>query len=123
MNILVVEDESIVALALSGMISAAGHRVTSRVASAAAAFESVERDRPDLVLMDIRIEGPLDGIDAALVLRERWGLPVAFTSAFADAATRGRAEKAEPLAFLPKPIVPARMRGFLAEFAASPPPA
>lgn len=102
--VLVVEDERIISLALASMLRTLGHRVAGCVASGEEALASLELLKPDLVLLDIHLEGDLDGIATAQAIRERQGPPVAFTSAYTDAATRERALAVGPLAFLPKPL-------------------
>lgn len=104
LGVLVVEDERIISLALTSLLKGLGHRVVACVPSGEEALRAVEEHRPDLVLMDIRLEGGMDGIDAATAIRRRQGPPVAFTSAYTDEATRARAQEAEPLAFLSKPV-------------------
>jgi CheY-like chemotaxis protein len=102
--VLVVEDERIISMALTSLLRGLGHRVSACVASVEAALAALDDQRPDLVLLDIHLEGELDGIATALAIRERKGPPVAFTSAYTDAETRQRAQALEPLAFLSKPV-------------------
>lgn len=116
--VLVVEDERIISMALSSMLRGLGHRVAGCVASGEAALEALERLKPDLVLLDIHLEGALDGIATAQAIRERQGPPVAFTSAYTDAATRQRALALDPLAFLPKPVAPHDIKKLVAGLAA-----
>jgi CheY-like chemotaxis protein len=113
MTVLIVEDDFLVSLAVSRMIGDLGHVVAARLRSAEAAYAFLERERPDLVLMDIRLDGPTDGIEAATVIRERWGLPFAFLSAFGDRRTLERAKAAMPLAFLDKPVALDSLRSLL----------
>lgn len=103
-SVLVVEDERIISMALTSLLRGLGHQVTACVASGEAALVALEGLRPDLVLLDIHLEGELDGIATAQAIRERKGPPVAFTSAYTDAETRQRAQVLEPLAFLSKPV-------------------
>jgi len=116
--VLVVEDERIISMALTVMLRGLGHRVAGCVASGEAALEALDRLKPDLVLLDIHLEGGLDGIATAQAIRERKGPPVAFTSAYTDTPTRQRAMALEPLAFLPKPIAPHDIKKLVAEMAA-----
>lgn len=116
--VLVVEDERIISMALTAMLRGLGHRVAGCVASGEAALEALERLKPDLVLLDIHLEGDLDGIATAQAILERQGPPVAFTSAYTDAATRQRALALAPLAFLPKPIAPHDIMKLVADMAA-----
>jgi len=116
--VLVVEDERIISMALTAMLRGLGHRVAGCVASGEAALDVLERLKPDLVLLDIHLEGELDGIATALAIRERKGPPVAFTSAYTDAATRQRALALDPLAFLAKPLAPHDIKKLVAEMIA-----
>jgi CheY-like chemotaxis protein len=116
--VLVVEDERIISMALTSMLRGLGHQVAGCVASGEAALEALERLKPDLVLLDIHLEGALDGIATAQAIRERQGPPVAFTSAYSDAATRQRAMALDPLAFLSKPVAPHDIKKLVAGMAA-----
>ena len=104
MDVLIVEDERIISLAASKMVESLGHRVLGRIPSAEEALERLEILRPDIVLMDIHLQGQMDGIEAADMIRKRWKIPLVYTSAFTDADTRRRADATEPLAFLAKPV-------------------
>jgi PAS domain S-box-containing protein len=103
-NILIVEDEQIIAHSIHRSLVRAGYSVAGVAASAAEAFECIERSKPDLVLMDIRIQGDMDGIEAAALVRSRFQLPIIFLTAHADAATLERAKLTEPLGYMVKPI-------------------
>lgn len=117
LTFLVVEDERIISLALELHIRKLGHRVAASVASGEAALEALGLERPDLVLMDIHLEGGLDGIETARLMLERGGPPVAFATAYADVETRTRALAAMPLAFLPKPVGPAELETLVRQLA------
>lgn len=105
-SVLVVEDERIISLALASMLRGLGLRVAACVPSGEAALELLRHHTPDLVLLDIHLEGELDGIATAQAMRERNGPPVAFTTAYTDSETIRRAMALEPLAFLAKPLAP-----------------
>lgn len=90
-GILIVEDEALVALGMSVSLEKAGYKVVGVVSSAVQAIEAVSRLRPGIVLMDITLRGPTDGIEAARLLQERFGIPVLFVTGQADAATKTRA--------------------------------
>ncbi|MDP2847054.1 MAG: response regulator [Humidesulfovibrio sp.] len=115
--VLIVEDERIIALALASMLRGLGHRVVSCVPSGEEALAALDSQRPDLVLLDIHLEGELDGIATAQAIQDRQGPPVAFTSAYTDAATQERALALGPLAFLPKPLGPHDIKNLVAELA------
>src|SRR6185295_4152240 len=93
--ILVVEDERVVASDLAESLARMGYDVVGTAASSSECIAHAEKRRPDLVLMDIRIEGPLDGIETAQLLRSRFDVPVIFLTAFADEATVARAKHTE----------------------------
>jgi CheY-like chemotaxis protein len=103
-RIVVVEDERIIAMDLASSLRSLGHAVVAQVVDAAAAIEAVQALRPDLVLVDIHLRGPVDGIEAALLIRERYGVPCIFITAYAEADTQARARMAGPLAYLIKPF-------------------
>ena len=98
-RVLIVEDEYFVALDAEDALTSAGF--TAEVAAAEA---------PDIVLMDIRLAGLRDGIDAAAEIRSRLGIPSLFATAHSDAATRARGdEAASPLGWLTKPYTPSEV--------------
>ncbi len=103
-KILVVEDEAIVARDIERQLRKAGYDVPAVVASAEAAIEQVSQTCPDLVLMDIRLQGPIDGIEAAREIREHFKLPVIFLTAHADDETLARAKLTQPFGYIIKPI-------------------
>jgi DNA-binding NarL/FixJ family response regulator len=104
MRILVVEDDWMIAMEIEAALADAGFTVLGTAASADAAVAMAITRRPDLVLMDIRLEGLRDGIDAAGEIYERLGTRCLFISANADPSTRRRAESTHPLGWLPKPF-------------------
>jgi CheY-like chemotaxis protein len=103
-RVMIVEDEAITAMATGAMLKRLGHVVLASVSSGEAALEAVRRGRPDLVLMDIRLDGELDGIETARRLRQALDVPVVFVSAYVDDQTRSRAAETRPLAFVAKPL-------------------
>ncbi|MFH1137286.1 MAG: PAS domain S-box protein [Pseudomonadota bacterium] len=102
--ILIVEDEVIIAADLESRLEEFGYEVSGKATSGEQALNMIEERRPDLVMMDIVLKGKLDGIDAAEVIKDRWGLPVVFTTAFADAERLERAKLAYPFGYLLKPF-------------------
>lgn len=102
-RILVVEDERIVALDLTSTLEDLGYRVVGVAATGAEAHELASRERPDLVLMDIRLQGEVDGIQMAAALRTEWHVPIVFLTANANGETLRRALETCPGGFLSKP--------------------
>ncbi len=113
MKVVIAEDERIIALGLSSMLRKLGHDVSGLCASGERCIESVERDRPDVVFMDVRMDGSMDGIEAARILKDRYGVPVIFTTAFDDSSTRERASALCPAGFLTKPVAGESIRAVL----------
>ena len=102
-KILVVEDEMIIAAKISMHLTNLGYDVTGILPRGEEALLSVEEHRPDLVLMDIRLKGDLNGIDTALLMQKNADIPVIFLTANADEATFNKAKAAKPYAFISKP--------------------
>ena len=103
-TVLVVEDERVVAKDLQHTLIRLGYRVPLTVASAEDAVRAVAHECPDIVLMDIRIRGELDGVEAAGILKKRFDVPVVYLTAYADEETVSRAKATEPLGYLLKPV-------------------
>ena len=110
LRVLIVEDEFFISLHTKGLLHALGHVAVAVAVSADQAVAIAERERPDLVLMDIRLLGPRDGIDAAEEINRRFGISSIFVTANTDPQTRRRAETIGPLGFLEKPLTEQRLR-------------
>ena len=102
-NLMLVEDERIVAFDLKNQLQDMGYTVCAMVASGEQAMERVSIDIPDLVLMDIHLEGDIDGIDAALRIQAEHRIPVIFLTAYAEDETLRRALASRPFGYLIKP--------------------
>jgi two-component system cell cycle sensor histidine kinase/response regulator CckA len=102
--ILVVEDERVVARDIEESLMRMGYDVVGLAASSTECLAHAEERRPDLVLMDIRIEGAFDGIETARLLRSRFDVPVIFLTAYADDQTVARAKETEALGYILKPF-------------------
>lgn len=102
-RILIVEDQFIVAVDCELHLRAAGMECVGVATTAASALDLAERERPDLIIMDIRLASRADGIEAAIVIYERLGIRCIFSSAHADALTHASAARARPLAWVDKP--------------------
>ena len=103
-RILVVEDESIVAADIQDRLESLGYEVPATVASGEKAVEKAGVLRPDLVLMDIQLNGRMDGVVAADQIRLRFGIPVIYLTANADHPTVQRAKVTEPFGYVIKPF-------------------
>lgn len=103
-QVLVVEDEAIVAFDIARQLERLGYRVVGTFASGEEAVSAAQRVRPDVVLMDVRLRGEMDGIVAAQTIREQVGIPVIYLTAYADAETLQRARITEPFGYVLKPF-------------------
>lgn len=112
-RILVVEDESIVALDIQKILSEMGHEVPSPVVNGKDCIESASQCCPDLVLMDIRIRGDQDGIATATILRDRFDVPIVYLTAHADDETISRAKITAPFGYLLKPFKSAELKSVI----------
>lgn len=103
-RILVVEDEVLVAEQLKEDIEALGYAVAGIVEYGEQVSQAVAETKPDLILMDIRLEGEMDGIEAASRLQAEYDVPIIYLTAFSDQATLKRAAATAPAAYLIKPF-------------------
>jgi two-component system cell cycle sensor histidine kinase/response regulator CckA len=103
-RIVIVEDESITALAVARQLRHLGYQVVAWARSGPQAIEHALSHHPQVVLMDIQLQGTMDGIDAARHIQASASIPVVYMSANADATTVERTQAAQPAGFVPKPI-------------------
>ncbi len=103
-RILIVEDDEIVAAVVSKRLTELGYQPVGLAVSGEQAIARAGELRPDLVLMDIQLEGELDGIIAAHEIRQRFHIPSVFLSAYSEEATIERAKLAEPFGYILKPF-------------------
>jgi len=114
LRVLIVEDEFFIALDTQAQVEALGHTVVGMAVSAEQAIRMAAAENPDVVLMDIRLDGPTDGIDAATRIRAAGASDIVFVTANSDPATQQRARAVNPLGFLQKPLTPQRLSHALA---------
>ncbi len=103
-RVMIVEDDNLVALELKGRLEAMGYQVAAAATSAPEAVDTAATVKPDVVLLDIRLGEGLDGIDAAVAIKGRFGVPVVFVTAHSDRETLARAGLVEPAWYVLKPI-------------------
>ena len=101
-TILIVEDEAIVANDTKFMLESLGYIVSDIVVSGQEAFQSLKSTEPNLVLMDIKLKGNMDGVEAAKHIHEHFNVPVIFITAYSDSETLQRAKSSKPFGFLLK---------------------
>jgi PAS domain S-box-containing protein len=103
-TILIVEDEAIVAADLTGKLTLLGYDVVGTAARGGEAITLAHERQPDVVLMDIQLAGPMDGIAAAEIIRTEYNRPVVYLTASSDPATLDRARLTEPFGYILKPF-------------------
>ncbi len=103
-TILIVEDETVVAVDLRNILEAGGYVVTAEVPSGVAAIQMAAEQRPDIVLMDVLLPGEIDGIQAAESIRATLDIPVIYLTGYSEDAILHRAKLTEPYGFLIKPV-------------------
>lgn len=103
-QILIVEDEAIIALELKLILEANGFKTLKIATSGEEAIELAEEYFPDLILMDIRIKGELDGVKAALKIKQSRDIPVIFITGNTDLISEHQIKQTRPVAIIGKPV-------------------
>lgn len=101
-KILLVEDENVTNMVIQDRVEEMGHAVCGTAATGQEAIEQARAKQPDVVIMDITLKGKMDGIEAARQIREQFGIPVIYLTAYDDEETRKRAGATNPIAYLVK---------------------
>ena len=112
-EILIAEDERIVARHMGEVMRRAGHRVSAQVGTGEAAVAKAAELRPDLVLMDVALGGEIDGVEAAARIRDQGDTPVIYVTAYADDAMLDRVKRTEPAGFVLKPFDDRELRAMV----------
>jgi CheY-like chemotaxis protein len=108
-GILIVEDERILAFDMEMLLKESGCRVTGNVASGEEAVEQVRKNRPDLILMDIKLGGKMDGLKAAERIWEQFDIPVIFITGNLHDKTLERLRNGRAVGFISKPFVESKL--------------
>jgi two-component system sensor kinase FixL len=103
-RILIVEDEGIVACDIQSRLTRLGYEVCAIATSGKQAIEAAGQYRPDIALMDVVLQGDMDGVETAEAIDELYQIPVVFLTAFDDGATLQRAKRIKPLGYIVKPF-------------------
>ena len=103
-KILLVEDYIIQSMGLWNLLEFWGYDMCEQVTSGEEAIIKAGQEKPDIVLMDINLDGDLNGIDAARQIMSRFGIPVIFTTSYSDDRTMEIAEAAGPAGYFVKPL-------------------
>jgi PAS domain S-box-containing protein len=109
-KVLIVDDEVVVAEDIRRQLRSFGYTVVGVASSGSDAIRLGGEHRPDLILMDIKLKGSMDGIETARSIQARFDIPVIYLTAFSDEETLERARRTLPLAYLIKPFVSTDLR-------------
>jgi two-component system, response regulator PdtaR len=105
-SILVVEDEGLIALHITELLEKAGYQVIGPMSSGEMALKAVgEQQMPDLVLMDIKLGGTLNGIETARMIRQRVPIPLIFLTAYSLERMHEQVKELRPEGYLTKPVM------------------
>jgi two-component system, response regulator PdtaR len=121
-QILIVEDEQIIALDLQRRLRRLGYVVAGLAGTGADAIALALALRPDLVLMDIQLPGGLDGLETAAFLRTHLNLPIIYVTAVTDPGMLNRVRQMAPALLLCKPITDERLHAVISQITQVPPP-
>jgi signal transduction histidine kinase len=112
-KIFIIEDQKLIVADLENTLQKLSYVVTGNASSAEEALAKLQAASPDLVLVDISLKGPMDGIDAAAVIRAQYNIPVVFLTAFGDEDTIARAKTTTPYGFIIKPFNERELRAII----------
>ncbi len=112
-KILIVEDETIIALDISSMLKQLGYQVTNMVRNYDDALKSVHEDEPNIILMDIRLENSKDGIETAQAIKKIKDIPIIYLTSFSDEATIKKAAQTNPISYITKPFKREHLKSIL----------
>jgi two-component system, response regulator PdtaR len=108
-SVLIVEGQTLIASFIDAMLAISGFRVVGIAGSGPEALVLAAETRPALALVDIQLNGPLDGTELACLLRDRLAIPAIFVSGVVDREILQRAKAARPLGFIAKPFSPSQV--------------
>jgi len=103
-NILIVEDEMIIAANISLQLSKLGYNISGNVPRGEEALVHIKENKPDIILLDIRLKGKLDGIETAELMQKEYNIPIIYLTANVDDEHFERAKATKPFAFISKPF-------------------
>ena len=114
-TILIVEDEILIAHYMKRILEGMDLTVYPPVGTGSEAVEAAEKMKPDIVLMDIRLPGEMDGIDAANEIGTRFHMPIVFITGYKEKEIINRALQLKPVAILDKPMKPLEVKNVISQ--------
>lgn len=106
LKVLIVEDESIVSLVIENSLVGFDYKVVGKAVTGEEAVKAADEHEPDIILMDIYLEGDMDGIEAARIINLKHDIPIVYLTAYSDRNTIRRALDTNPFGYLIKPFTP-----------------
>ena len=103
-KILIIEDEALIALVIKQKLEEQNYIISDVKHTGEGVIHSIAENKPDIILMDIKLKGNLDGIDVAKKIKEKYNIDIIFITGNFDETTEKRALETEPVAFVEKPI-------------------
>ena len=103
-KILIAEDEFIISLTLSRGFKELGYEVCEVATTAEESVAYAEQEKPDVVLMDVSLDGEIDGIEAGRQIKTRFGIPIIYMTGYSDKELMRKAQETEPIACFIKPV-------------------
>lgn len=103
-KVLIVEDDLIIAMVIENMVKDLGHEVIGKTSTGEEAVDMALDLKPDIILMDIRLKGEMDGIEAVSKIREKMNIPVIYITGNSDQLNKERAEKTGFISLITKPF-------------------
>jgi DNA-binding LytR/AlgR family response regulator len=103
-KILIVEDEMLIAANISLQLKKLGYNISGMISRGEEALNHIEKDKPDIVLLDIQLKGKMDGIETAQLIQNKYVIPIIYLTANVDNVHFNRAKATKPYAFIAKPF-------------------
>jgi len=114
LKLLVVEDEYLVAFHLQEQLRQLGYEVGQLVATGEEAIKNVEQEQPDIILMDMRLAGEMDGVQTAQEIQSRYKIPIIFLTGYASEEVKERVKALNSVAYVVKPVMPSQIEAAIA---------
>jgi len=106
LKVLIVEDESIVSMVIENSLVGFDYDIVGKAISGEEAIIAADEHKPDVILMDIYLDGDMDGIEASRIINSRHDIPIVYLTAYSDKNTIQRALETNPFGYLIKPFTP-----------------
>ena len=115
-KILIIEDEAMFATSMQRVLIKSGYDVSEPLSTGEEAVERTKEETPDLVIMDVMLEGKIDGIEAAMEIRSLHDIPIVFISGYQEEKLLNRAKSVGSSIYLIKPITPQDLLSAISQF-------